>query len=94
MTFHYLNIDSVFYYIVITKQMNTNSYVIPTSCFTSNAYSYYRVHTSSFQITPKKQGFSSNLEINYALLGYRLVCNCCVIIVIIIFFHFYNMSKT
>ena len=90
MTFHYLNIDSVFYYIVITKQMNRNSYVIPTSCFTSNAYSYYRVHTSSFRITPKKQGFSSNLEINYAyaLLGYRLVCNCCVIIVIIIFFSF------
>ena len=50
MTFHYLKIDLVFYYIVIIKQMNRNSYVIPTSCFTSNAYTYYSVHTSSFQI--------------------------------------------
>ena len=46
MTFHYLNINLGFYYSVVTKQMNRNSYmpfqllVLLVNC---NTYSYYIV---------------------------------------------------
>ena len=60
MTFHYLNINLGFYYNVVTKQRNRNSYlsfqllVVLVNC---NTYSYYIVITIIvYQTCPKSFG--------------------------------------